>query len=412
MSEEANILVLFEHATGYSLFRLNSNEVAKTATNFSLFKSIVSFIAYHPFDNAQTTLDSTLKIIEGKLPESLKLFLEENLPAKKKKRSKTSLGVSDPKIGSAITEAFEISCTFSDPIPEVIRGIRTHYHKLVEDVVQDTLFSAESSLGRACSRSKVKFNVNRADNMIIQSIWLLDKLDKDINSFSMRLREWYSFHFPELFKIVNDNLMFAKLARLIGDRNYVEDFDELATQIQDLLQDDEKTAAIIHALKTSMGTEIAEVDMENIRTFSDKVINLTEYRQNLLTYLSSRMHDTAPNLSVLIGETIGARLISRAGSLTNLAKYPASTLQILGAEKALFRALKSKTNTPKFGLIFHSSYIGKAAGRDKGRVSRCLANSCSLASRVDCFSDEPSDKFGIQMKKQLEEHLSKFSKSK
>ena len=110
----------------------------------------------------------------------------------------------------------------------------------------------------------------------------------------------------------------------------------------------------------------------------------------------------APNLGALVGDTIAARLISHAGSLTNLAKYPASTVQILGAEKALFRALKTKGNTPKYGLIFHSTFIGKANARNKGRISRYLANKCSIASRIDCFSDFQTTLFGEKLKDQVE----------
>merc|ERR1719253_1322805 len=135
-----------------------------------------------------------------------------------------------------------------------------------------------------------------------------------------------------------------------------------------------------------MGYDISEVDMTNVESFARRVINLAEYRKNLSEYLNSRMHSVAPNLSALIGEIVGARLISHAGSLTNLAKYPASTVQILGAEKALFRALKTKGNTPKYGLIFHSSFIGRADKKNKGRISRYLANKASLAVRIDCFS--------------------------
>lgn len=105
---------------------------------------------------------------------------------------------------------------------------------------------------------------------------------------------------------------------------------------------------------------------------------------------------------------MGARLISRAGSLTNLAKYPASTVQILGAEKALFRALKTRTNTPKHGLLFHSAFIGKASLKDKGRISRFLANKCSIASRIDCFSDVPVPTFGEFLKQQVEDRLTYF----
>lgn len=122
-------------------------------------------------------------------------------------------------------------------------------------------------------------------------------------------------------------------------------------------------------------------------------------------YLIEKMHLVAPNLSALVGEIIGARLISHAGSLTNLAKYPASTVQILGAEKALFRALKTKGNTPKYGLIYHASAIARAAPKNKGRMSRFLANKISIASRIDCFSDAPSMKFGEVMNAQVEERL-------
>ena len=118
----------------------------------------------------------------------------------------------------------------------------------------------------------------------------------------------------------------------------------------------------------------------------------------------------APNLGALIGDIVGARLISHAGSLTNLAKYPASTVQILGAEKALFRALKTKGNTPKYGLIFHSSFIGKAHARNKGRISRYLANKCSIASRIDCFSDFQTNAFGEKLKEQVEERLEFYDK--
>jgi nucleolar protein 56 len=120
------------------------------------------------------------------------------------------------------------------------------------------------------------------------------------------------------------------------------------------------------------------------------------------------MNLVAPSLTALLGERIGARLISHAGSLTNLSKYPASTVQILGAEKALFRALKTKGNTPKYGLLYHSSFIGRADPKHKGRISRFLANKCSIASRIDCYSDNPSAKFGEALRTQVEERLNFF----
>jgi len=117
------------------------------------------------------------------------------------------------------------------------------------------------------------------------------------------------------------------------------------------------------------------------------------------------MNAVAPNIQALIGEMLGAKLIAHAGGLTNLSKYPASTIQILGAEKALFRALKTKGKTPKYGLIFNSTYIGRAGVKNKGKISRYLANKCAIASRVDCFSEQPTNKFGEGLKVQMEERL-------
>jgi nucleolar protein 56 len=169
--------------------------------------------------------------------------------------------------------------------------------------------------------------------------------------------------------------------------------------------DEELAAKVAQASKTSMGMDLAAIDLFNISSFAERVVELTKYRKELSSYLSSRMDAVAPNLKSLIGDTVGARLISHAGSLINLAKCPASTVQILGAEKALFRALKTRGNTPKYGLIFHSSFIGRASSKNKGRISRYLANKCSIASRIDAFSDKATTKYGEMMKAQVDERL-------
>merc|ERR1711937_647228 len=143
--------------------------------------------------------------------------------------------------------------------------------------------------------------------------------------------------------------------------------------------------------EVSMGTAIGEDDMENIVQLADQVIEITQYRAQLFEYLKNRMKAIAPNLTVLVGELVGARLIAHAGSLLNLAKQPASTVQILGAEKALFRALKTKSDTPKYGLIYHASLVGQAAPKNKGKISRVLAAKCALGIRVDALSDETTE---------------------
>lgn len=113
----------------------------------------------------------------------------------------------------------------------------------------------------------------------------------------------------------------------------------------------------------------------------------------------------APNLTVLVGDTVGARLIAHAGSLVNLAKHPASTVQILGAEKALFRALKTKKDTPKYGLIYHSALVGQASTKNKGKISRSLAAKASLACRVDAFGEDSTFDLGTDHRARLETRL-------
>jgi len=404
-------MVLFEHATGDGLFRVKEFEeiamlqsaVEESITDISAFNSVISFQAFNPFKNAEDALANINAVSEGLCTDQLKFFLQANMP---KKAKKVTMGVLDPKLGAAISEAIGVKVSHVGVVPEILRGIRLHFAKLVKGMSAEGSSKAQLGLGHAYSRCKVKFNVHKSDNMIIQSIALLDQLDKDVNTFSMRIREWYSYHFPELVKIVPDNYTFAKCVKVIKNRKELT--DEAITKLEEVVMDSAKAKAIVDASKTSMGMDISQVDLMNIDMFANRVVGLAEYRKELAKYLQDKMGNVAPNLATLIGDVVGARLISHAGSLTNLAKYPASTVQILGAEKALFRALKKKGNTPKYGLIFHSSFIGRAAAKNKGRISRFLANKCTIASRIDCFAEQPSTVFGSKMKEQVEDRLKFF----
>ncbi|EPQ13011.1 Nucleolar protein 56 [Myotis brandtii] len=390
------------HALGYALSReAPLQRVEECVLNLGKFHNIVRLVAFSPFASSQVALENVNAVSEGIVHEDLRLFLETYLPTKKKK---VLLGVGDPKIGAAIQEELGYNCQTGGVIAEILRGVRLHFHNLVKGLTDVSACKAQLGLGHSYSRAKVKFNVNRVDNMIIQSISLLDQLDKDINTFSMRVREWYGYHFPELVKIINDNATYCRVAQFIGNRKELN--EEKLEELEELTMDGAKAKAILDASRSSMGMDISAIDLINIESFSSRVVSLSEYRQSLHTYLRSKMSQVAPSLSALIGEAVGARLIAHAGSLTNLAKYPASTVQILGAEKALFRALKTRGNTPKYGLIFHSTFIGRAAAKNKGRISRYLANKCSIASRIDCFSEVPTSVFGEKLREQVEERLS------
>jgi len=161
-----------------------------------------------------------------------------------------------------------------------------------------------------------------------------------------------------------------------------------------------------------MGTEVAEEDILNMKHLADQVIAISEYRAALYDYLRNRMAAIAPNLTVMVGELVGARLIAHAGSLLSLAKHPASTVQILGAEKALFRALKTKHDTPKYGLIYHASLVGQAAPKYKGKISRVLAAKTSLSIRMDALGDTDGPTIGIQARAQVERRLAQLEGGK
>lgn len=354
-------------------------------------------------------------VSEGIVSDYLKSVLELNLPQTSGKKSKVVLGVSEKNLAGAIKANFPgLECETadtSDIVGDVIRGIRLHADKLLKDLKPGDVERAGLGMGHAYSRAKVKFSVTRNDNHIIQASATIDFQDKGVNQFFMRVREWYGWHFPELIKIVSDNYTYCKLVLAIGDKKSLND-DKLHDIAALVGEDGEKAQAIIDAAKVSMGLDISAADLEIVHGFAEAVVKQAENRKSTSLYLEKKMSQIAPNLQTLIGTPVAARLISHAGSLTNLSKYPASTLQILGAEKALFRALKSKSNTPKYGLIYHSSFIGKAGVRNKGRISRYLANKCSMASRIDNFSEEPSTRFGEALRQQVEDRLEFYATGK
>jgi nucleolar protein 58 len=176
------------------------------------------------------------------------------------------------------------------------------------------------------------------------------------------------------------------------------------TDFSDILPEDVEQS-LKEAAEVSMGTEIADEDVDNIKQLCEQVIAISDYRASLYDYLRNRMNAIAPNLTVMVGELVGARLIAHAGSLLSLAKHPASTVQILGAEKALFRALKTKHDTPKYGLIYHASLVGQAAPKLKGKVSRMLAAKTALSIRMDALGDADGVSIGFDNREKVELRL-------
>jgi nucleolar protein 58 len=333
---------------------------------------------FEKFDSAATALEEIAALVEGKVSPMLAKILDTL-----KDEKKASLAVADPKLGVAINKLPGLTLNpISDSTTfDIYRAIRDHLPSLIPGLLPENIATMSLGLSHSLSRHKLKFSPDKVDTMIVQAIALLDDLDKELNTYAMRVKEWYGWHFPEMGKIVNDNLAYARVILKVGMRTNCSNSD-----LSEILPEEIETA-VKAAAEVSMGTEITEEDLDNIQLLAEQVVGFTEYRQQLSSYLTARMLAIAPNLTELVGELVGARLIAHSGSLMNLAKSPASTIQILGAEKALFRALKTKHDTPKYGLIYHASLVGQATGKNKGKIARMLAAKAAIGLRVDALSD-------------------------
>lgn len=396
------MLVLFETPAGYAIFKLlDEKKLTKTENLYHDFETpeaankVVKLKHFEKFTDTTEALAATTAAVEGKMSKSLKKMLKKVVG----KDLQDQLLVADAKLGNAIKDKLNLPCLSNTAVQELMRCIRSQMDSLLAGFPKKEMTAMALGLAHSLSRYKLKFSPDKIDTMIVQAVCLLDDLDKELNNYIMRCREWYGWHFPELGKIVTDNIAFVKTVRIIGTREFTATSD-----LSDILPE-EVEAKVKEAAEISMGTEISEDDIQNIQHLCDQVIQISSYRSQLYDYLRSRMMAMAPNLTVLVGELVGARLISHAGSLINLAKHPASTVQILGAEKALFRALKTKKDTPKYGLIYHSTLVGQTSTIHKGKISRMLAAKAALATRVDALGEDCSLDLGAEHKVKVEARI-------
>ncbi|KAG5232565.1 nucleolar protein [Salix suchowensis] len=387
------MLLLFETPAGFALFKvLDEGKLSKVEDLGKEFSSpdsarkVVKLKAFSKFENTSEALEAATKIIESSTSKGLRKFLRANCDGE-------MLAVADSKLGNAIKDKLKIECVHNNAVMELMRGVRSQLTELIAGLATQDL----APMSLVCLT--VFLDTTEVDTMIIQAIGLLDDLDKELNTYAMRVREWYGWHFPELAKIVQDNILYAKSVKLMSSRDNAAklDFSEI---LPEEVEAELKEAAVI-----SMGSDVSDVDLMNIKELCDQVLSLAEYRAQLYDYLKNRMNTIAPNLTALVGELVGARLIAHGGSLLNLAKQPGSTVQILGAEKALFRALKTKHATPKYGLLYHASLVGQAPPKMKGKMSRSLAAKAALTIRYDALGDAQDDSMGLENRLKLEARL-------
>jgi len=236
------------------------------------------------------------------------------------------------------------------------------------------------------SSVRVKEASEKLDLHIIQSVNALDELDKIINVVGARMREWYGLHFPELDNLIQSLIAYAEIVTKAGLR------ENITIQIiENAGMHDRKAEIIMDAAKRSKGGDMTTENLVIVKKIAQEIISQSELRRILSDHIESAMDLVAPNVKSLLTASVGARIIAKAGSLSRLAVLPASTIQVLGAEKALFRALKTGTRPPKHGLIFQHPLIHSAPRWQRGKIARAIASKVAIAARIDVYRHSEKD---------------------
>lgn len=396
--------ILYENISGFYLFFCTEDyslefELSKFeifSHNYHEFFKKVKFKAFVAFKSTEHAIKNLFLISQGTSSDLLGDFLSTQI---KTAPQNFLLGIQDSKLAKHIFQKNKIKTIHNEMIIAIIRGIRFHFDKFIQNLISFDSKKTISGISFLFSRSKLNLSLRRSDSMIINSTSLINLLDKDINFFSMTAVQFYSKHFPELTTIIKNPYLFAVVLKYIGSKKKIN-FKKIK-ELGYILMDKGQAKAIFEASKTSIGSHISTFDMILIEKLSSKIILMTEFKNNLTFYLKQKLNFIVPNLVTLLGESTTSILITKAGSLSNLVKYPSSTIQLLGAEKALFRSMKQKTKTPKFGVLFNSPFISNSSTKNKAKISRFLANKCSLAVKIDYFSKSSTNLFGKKLKEQL-----------
>ena len=294
-----------------------------------------------------------------------------------KKKNITRFFVESKVMADEFSRLYEITVQQYEDV-DVWRKVRkTFLSQFLSTKEQEVLH--ELTLG--ISRSAIREASEQSDQLVIQAMNSLDDVEKVQNLMVSRLREWYGLHFPEASHAIENGQYLARIVAEGGSRSQIESNPNLVKLITD-------SSVKPELLSQSMGAELPDQDMTMIQSLAHQILNLHQLREQLEKYLDESMQIIAPNLRGLIGSVIGARLIGLAGGIEKLARFPASTVQVLGAEQALFRALKTGAKPPKHGVIFQHTLIHSAPWWQRGKIARILAGKIAIAARIDLYSGQ------------------------
>eukprot|EP00792_Barthelona_sp_PAP020_P005187 TRINITY_DN2543_c1_g2_i3.p1 TRINITY_DN2543_c1_g2~~TRINITY_DN2543_c1_g2_i3.p1 ORF type:complete len:564 (-),score=145.52 TRINITY_DN2543_c1_g2_i3:122-1813(-) len=402
------MLVLYPTPAGYSLIRLKDDSILEdpdtVQEHFASGQKAKKMVELIDFKAFQTTAEAVLgasALQQNSIDKDLKKFLKRNLVKKDIKE----LIVDDHKLGAHIKKSLDLNIIYNAGVMELFRGIRSQIHEILEDVNEKDYGNMRLGLAHSLSRFSLKFSPDKIDSSIIQAVKIHEELVKETNTYFMRFRDFYTIHFPELAPLVTDALTYVQVVLRMGySKNAITtDFSGLVS--------DEIAEEIRKASLTTIGSMIADEDLAILKKVGVEIERQFETKGRMAEYIKNRITAIAPSVSVVAGEQIAAKLVSKAGSLISLAKMPASTIQIVGAEKALFRALKTKHKTPKYGYLYHASIVSNASTKNKGKMSRAAACQVALAARYDAFGEETNSLVGIKAQERLQNRLEELEGS-
>ncbi len=353
-------------------------------------------------DDEDKTIEYLVELEEGKVPPKIFSFINSH------KDKIDTLIVEDNDLARKIASEIKSLEVRVEPGNVIARNFRS---KMVEmlptlGLSRDWYYDFIHRVSVEITRRKVRKAAEKRDMYVAQAINALDDINKTINLLASRVREWYSLHFPELDEIIDDHEEYLKIVTQLGSRD-----DITEEGLRKLGIDEDNIRKIIDVAKSSMGASLAEFDLDAIRLVSGIGLDLYDARRRLEKYIDEAMLEVAPNIRGLVGPLLGARLISLAGGLSRLARLPASTIQVLGAEKALFRALRTGGRPPKHGVIFQYPAIHRSPRWQRGKIARALAAKLAIAARIDAFTGEyKADELKEELEKRIEEIKTLYAK--
>ena len=318
------------------------------------------------------------------------------------KRGFDAVATTNPELAETMRGEYSIEINLVDSVPDdTIREelpIIARQNNIVRD--EEGYYELGRQVSTLLSRGAVQNALQGKEAQITQTVQLLGELDTSLNGLSSRVREWYGLHYPELGRIIRDHENYLRFITEIGDRGSVtkEKLKVLGLQHRE-------EAGILKGAESSMGAPLNPEELVEVQRLAQQVLTLYDYRVKLSEYISGLAEQAAPNVSALAGGILAAKLIEKSGGIKRLAMMPSSTLQILGAEKALFRAIKTNARPPKHGLIFQHPYVNAAPRGLRGLRARHFAAKLSIAARADAFT-------GNLVAEQLQKELAEAAESR